>query len=383
MTAVGSRTIPLAVLAVAWIRAGADQAVPHDSPAYALTLPRGFPRPIIPADNPVTEVKVRLGRYLFYDKRMSLNGTASCGTCHRQELAFTDGRSQAVGATGQTHPRGAMSLVNVAYNSAFNWSDPTLHSLEEQALKPMFSTNPVELGLNVIQDRFLGLTRSDPVYRSLFPKAFPGEADPHTIRNIAKALATFERTIISGTSAYDRFRFERDGNAISESAKRGEILFFLDGGPSCFRCHGGFNFSDAVVFVGSGGRPAGMHNTGLYNLPGPVSYPPPNLGLFEHTRRAPDIGKFKAPTLRNIALTAPYMHDGSAATIGDVVDHYAAGGRTIAGGPLAGVGHDNPAKDKLIHGFYMTPRNRADLVAFLESLTDDGLLRDPRFADPW
>ncbi len=378
-------TIPFAVLAMLWISAiGADQAVPGNSPRpYPLTLPRGFPQPRIPSDSPITEAKVRLGRYLFYDKRMSLNGTTSCATCHRQELAFTDGRSHAVGATGQAHPRSAMSLVNIAYNAAFNWSDPTVHSLEEQALKPMFSTNPVELGLNVIQDQFLGLTRSDSVYRSLFPRAFPAERDPYTVGNIAKALATFERTILSGTSAYDRFRYERNGDAISESAKRGEILFFLDGGPSCFRCHGGFNFSDAVVAVTGTSSPVEMHNTGLYNLPGPFSYPPPNFGLFEHTRRPPDIGRFKAPTLRNIALTAPYMHDGSVATLIEVIDHYAAGGRTIAVGPYAGVGHDNPAKDKLIHGFYLTPQNRADLVAFLESLTDDGLIHDPRFGDPW
>jgi cytochrome c peroxidase len=386
----------LAVLVVSG--AGVGQTAHKSSPRparYTLTLPRGFPKPLVPPDNPITETKVLLGRYLFYDKRMSLNGTTSCATCHRQELAFTDGRARAVGATRQTHPRSAMSLVNIAYNAAFNWSDPTVHSLEEQALKPMFSTDPIELGLNVIQADFLRLTQSDPVYRLLFPKAFRDEADPHTIGNIAKALATFERTIIAGASPYDRFRYERDGNAISESAKRGEILFFLDGGPSCFRCHGGFNFSDAVesfrqadqgVGRGPGGPPHNtveFHNTGLYNLAGQFSYPLPNAGLYEHTKLPGDMGKFKAPTLRNIALTAPYMHDGSIATLGEVMDHYAAGGRTIADGPFAGVGHDNPTKDKLIHGFYMTPQNRADLVEFLESLTDDSLIHDPRFADPW
>jgi cytochrome c peroxidase len=109
----------------------------------------------------------------------------------------------------------------------------------------------------------------------------------------------------------------------------------------------------------------------------------PNLGLYAHTKNLTDIGKFKAPTLRNIALTAPYMHDGSIATLGEVVDHYAAGGRTIGQGPWAGVGHDNPAKDPLVHGFFMTPQNRADLIAFLESLTDTSVTRDPKFADPW
>ena len=264
-----------------------------------------------------------------------------------------------------------MSLVNVAYNIAFNWSDPSVHSLEEQALKPMFSTNPVELG--VVKADLLKLIRSDATYRTRFPRAFPGEANAFTIGNVAKALASFERTIVSAGSPYDRFHFQGDSSAIPESAKRGEILFFLDyGGPSCFRCHGGFNFSDAQY-----------HNTGLYNLAGPFSYPVPNLGLYEHTNRTADVGKFKAPTLRNIALTAPYMHDGSIATLEEVLDHYAVGGRTITGRPFAGVGHDNPDKDRLIHGFPMTPQNRGDMVAFLESLTDEGVTKDARFADPW
>jgi cytochrome c peroxidase len=139
----------------------------------------------------------------------------------------------------------------------------------------------------------------------------------------------------------------------------------LDGGPLCFRCHGGWNFSDESPSA-SVHSPAEFHNTGLYNLAGAFSYPQASLGLCEHTRQPADVGKFKAPTLRNIPLTAPYMHDG-----------------TIAEGALAGVGHDNPLKDKPIRGFYMTPQNRTDLVAFLESLTDEDLIHDPKFSDPW
>ncbi len=340
---------------VARIDCGSDFAA-----AYRIAPPQGFPAPPVPADNPLTGAKVELGRRLFYDRRMSLNGTTSCATCHHQELAFTDGRAQAVGATGQQHPRSAMSLVDLAYNRAFNWSDPTVHSLEEQALKPMFSASPVELGLNVIESEFLRLTRADPIYSPLFRQAFPGESDPYSIPNVAKAIAAFERTIVTQGSPYDQFRYDRNGSAISESAKRGEILYFLDGGPQCFRCHGGFTFSDTVE----------LHNNGLYN-----PYPQDNPGLFAHTHRPEDAGKFRAPTLRNIALTAPYMHDGSIATLGEVVDHYAAAGR--------GSGREHPAKDKLVHGFYLTPQNRADLVAFLESLTDLSLTHDPRFADLW
>lgn len=343
-----------------------------------IAVPKGFPTPVVPVANPITPTKAYLGRLLFYDKRLSVNGSTSCATCHRQELAFTDGRARALGATGQLHPRGAMTLFNVAYNRSLNWSDPSTHSLEKQAFKPMFSTNPIELGLKREDPRVLKLIRTDPTYRPIFRRAFPQDRNPYTFTYIAKALATFERTIVSADSPYDRFRFG-DPNAISESAKRGEILFFLDGGPSCFRCHGGFNFSDAV----QSREPVAFHNTGLYNILGRFSYPPSNLGLFESTRRTIDIGKFRAPSLRNIALTAPYMHDGSIATLSDVLDHYASGGRTLTDGPLAGVGSRNPNKDPLIHGFRMTPRNRADLIAFLESLTDETAMCNPRFANPW
>ncbi len=247
----------------------------------------------------------------------------------------------------------------------------------------MLSRNPVELGLSFIEAGFIKLIRSDSIYRPLFLHAFPGDANPYTITKVAQAIAAFERSILSANSPYDRFHYDGDESAISESAKRGEILFFLDGGPSCFRCHGGFNFSDAVQFEGQAGKAAPQHNTGLYNLAGVFSNPRPNLGLYQYTKRRADIGRFKAPSLRNIAVTAPYMHDGSILTLEEVLDHYSAGGRTINTGPMAGVGHDNAAKDKLIHGFQMTSQNRADLVAFLKSLTDEDLLHDPRYGDPW
>jgi cytochrome c peroxidase len=266
-----------------------------------------------------------------------------------------------------------MSLVNVAYAGAYNWSNPNVHSLEDQALTPMFGSDPVELG--VVKADLLRLIRSDPTYRVLFRKAFPSEANPYRVTNVTKALASFERTILSGGSPYDKFHLAGDEDAIPESAKRGEILFFLDyGGPSCFRCHSGFNLSDAADYAGKPRALAKFHNTGLYNVAAPLSYGMPNAGLYEHTKNPADAGKFKAPTLHNVALTAPYMHDGSVATLGEVVDHYAAGGR---------MGRDNPAKDPLVHGFPMTAQNLADLVAFLESLTDEGAIHDPKLADPW
>lgn len=380
-------SISFAILAAAFLTlvgAGisALDAVQISTPAeYQWDLPKGFPKPKVPADNPMTAAKVRLGRFLFYDRRMSVNGTESCATCHRQELAFTDGKPRAVGATGQVHPRGAMTLVNVAYSAALTWSDPTQTSLEHQALTPMFSEHPVELGMTGDGETFIRVLHSDTQYREMFPAAFPSDPDPFTIANVTRAIAAFERTIISAGSPYDRYHYLREDSAVSESAKHGEVLFFSE--PlSCFRCHGGFNFSDATDFEGRRGREVQFHNTGLYNIAGTLSYPPPNTGIYEHTNRSEDVGKFKVPTLRNIALTAPYFHDGSAPTLDTVLDHYSAGGRIIVGSPLAGDGSHNPNKDPLIHGFKLSSADRADLIAFLQCLTDESVIHDKKFSDP-
>jgi cytochrome c peroxidase len=335
-------------------------------PDYQWNLPKGFPKPYVPADNPMSAAKVELGRYLFYDARMSVNGKQSCASCHKQELAFTDGRAVGLGATGESHSRGAMSLVNVAWSAALTWSNPEMRSLEKQALVPMFGEHPVELGLRE-GDGFLPVLRSDAKYRDLFEHAFPSEADRFTIANVTKALASFERSIVSARSPYDRYHYYREDNAISDAAKRGEVQFF-DQRLSCFRCHGGFNFTDSTVSERSAGRPVEFHNTGLYN-----PYPAPNVGIYEFTKAPADAGKFKAPTLRNIALTAPYMHDGSVPTLEAVLEHYAAGGKN---------GHDNPNKDPLIGGFVISRQDRADLIEFLKSLTDNEVIRDPRFANP-
>ena len=177
---------------------------------------KGVSRACDSSGQSATVQKIELGRHLFYDRRMSVNGTTSCGTCHRQELAFTDGKGRAVGATGEQHRRGSMSLVNVAWNAAFEWSDRGVRSLEEQALRPMMSTSPVELGYGSVEKQFLAMARGDRVYGKLFPKAFPGERDPWTTANVVKAIASFERTIVSrgsdwidSTSMANRARFRR------------------------------------------------------------------------------------------------------------------------------------------------------------------------------
>lgn len=324
--------------------------------------------------------KAELGRHLFYDTRLSGNGTQSCATCHEQARAFTDGRPRSVGSTGQVHPRGSMSLVNVAYAQALTWANPSLIRLEEQALVPMYGDAPIELGLDR-SERWLDALERDSTYQRLFAAAFDGDAHAITAPNVVRALATFQRSIVSARSRYDRYHFDRDDSAISDSAKRGEVLFH--GRPlSCFTCHGGIHFSNAM---GSRERsmPVEFNNTGLYNLAGLLSYPADNTGVHAVTHEMKDVGKFKAPTLRNIGVTGPYMHDGSAATLEDTIAHYAAGGRTIADGPNKGAGHDNPNKAAAVRGFTLTTDQRADLIAFLQSLTDDALLHDPRFTNPW
>ena len=347
---------------------------------YAFELPAGWPAPAVPDDNPMTAVKVELGRRLFYDERLSVDGSMSCATCHRQSLAFTDGRPRAVGATGEVHPRGAMSLVNTAYASRLTWANPLLATLEDQAVIPLLGDDPVEMGMGGRQDLIAALLRDDPAYAELVPRAFPDDADPHSVLNAIRAIAAFVRTIIGADSPYDRY-LRGETEALGASAERGMALFFSER-LECFHCHGGFNFTDSTTHANAVVEQAGYHNTGLYNLADTGAYPDDNTGLYDMTGERRDMGRFKAPTLRNVAVTAPYMHDGSVATLVDAIAHYARGGRLIDGGPDAGDGRRNPYKSEFIRGFELSAGERADLLAFLESLTDESLLTDPRFADP-
>ena len=189
---------------------------------FTWDLPNGFPMPAVPTDNPMSVAKVELGRHLFYDLRLSGNGQQSCATCHQQDKAFTDGLTTSAGSTGEDHPRNSMSLVNVAYAATLTWANPTMTRLEDQALVPMFGRHPIELGLG--EDReWLDPLRREPRYGALFERAFPGEADGFTRVNVVKALATFQRTIVSARSPYDRYHFERDDQAVPAAAKRGEV----------------------------------------------------------------------------------------------------------------------------------------------------------------
>ncbi|MBE9161604.1 MULTISPECIES: methanobactin export MATE transporter MbnM [Microcoleaceae] len=351
-------------------------------PTYNWNIPAGIPKPIVPADNPISQEKVELGRHLFYEKRLSVTGEFSCASCHIQAKAFTDGKTLGVGATGEKHPRNAMSLANIGYNSVLTWANPLQNKLESQLLVPLFGEHPVEMGMVGKEEELLLILRSDSQYQKMFAAAFTQQPNPINISNLARAIASFERTLISLSSPYDRYRYSGDSGAISASAKRGEELFNSER-LECFHCHGGLNFSDSIAHDRLAFKEIAFHNTGLYNIDGKGAYPPNNTGVYEITSEPSDMGKFKAPTLRNIALTAPYMHDGSIKTLPEVIGHYKAGGRTIKKGELAGIGSENPLKSNFVSGFKLNVQEQRDLLAFLHSLTDEKFITKSAFSDPF
>lgn len=355
------RHAPTVVLVIAWLTG----ALP---PQRALTqyqwdLPPRVAPPALPAGAVMTRARAELGRWLFYDKRLSGNGTQSCATCHIQERAFTDGRAQGLGSTGMLHSRSPMSLINVAYRDALTWANPSLRSLEEQALVPMLGTEPIELGLKGHEARVYATLAGEPVYRPLFGAAFPGEPSPVTTPNVAAALAAFQRSIVSFRSPFDRYRQLEEGDAMSESAIRGSVLFFSNRKARCISCHRGLNLDGGSKTTESPADEVEVfqfHNTGLYNLAGLLSYPADNTGLHAHTGKLEDVGKFRVPTLRNIAVTAPYMHDGSIATLEEAVELELYYRRAETGRPLA-----------------LTLPEREDLLAFLRALNTNMMFQSP------
>ncbi len=361
--------------------ARAQETRASSSPPYDWNLPPWMPPPNEPPSNPTTAAKVELGRRLFYDGRLAADFMRSCASCHQQKTAFSDAAPFSWGVTGQLTARNTPSLTNVGYAQSLTWVNPYMRELEVQARAPLFGEHPVEMGMGSQPEELARRLAADPVYQDLFPRAFPAEDGQISVATITAALAAFERTLVSARSPYDEYRFGGKPSAISEAAKRGEALFFSDR-LKCRACHG-----DPLFGAGSSGEGsplANFHNTGLYNLDASGAYPASNPGLIAITANPADMGKFKTPGLRNIALTAPYMHDGSLKTLGEVIDHYAAGGRVIEKGEaLAGDGRKSPWKDPLITGFDLSPHEKQDVIAFLESLTDPIFLTDPRLANPW
>jgi cytochrome c peroxidase len=346
-------------------------------------LPAWVPPPVVPADNPMTPAKVELGRHLFHDQRLSADGSLSCASCHHQSKAFTDGLATAAGVTGERGTRSAMGLANVAYLPTLTWANPQMTSLEVQALIPLFGEHPVEMGMAGRESELFSRLQTDSTYRELFARAFPAEARQgsevlYSLSTLTKALASFQRSLVSFDSPYDRYRYGGQPDAISASARRGEELFFGEK-LECYHCHGSFNFTDNIQHSRLPIAERGFHNTGLYDVDGLGSYPADNPGIVEFTGEDSDRGRFRTPSLRNVAVTAPYMHDGSLTTLDQVIrQHYA-----IAGRSSAFRGQPSHMRSELLVGFEVTDAEVADLVAFLESLTDPRLLTDSRWSDPW
>lgn len=294
---------------------------------YRWNLPRGFPVPYVPADNPMSEAKVALGRRLFSEPLLSVTGKHSCASCHDPERAFSDTRALSLGATRELTRTNAMSLTNVAYNVSFGWSRADVRSLEEQMREPMLNEHPVELGLKGREAEVVARLASDASYRAAFASAFPGEGSGITFEQVILAIAAYERTLIFGRSPFDLYVFEGKHDVLGADARRGMTLFFSER-LGCASCHSGFNFSGAWRdSQGATGEPSFADN---------------GLG----------VGPMRVPTLRNVSLTAPYMHDGSLPTLEAVVEHY------------------ERARAPGLRSFTLSAAERRELLAFLHSLTD-------------
>ena len=299
---------------------------------YILTLPLGLQEQAtyIPPDNPLTADKIQLGKQLYFDKRLSADGTVACATCHAPDKGFSDGRSTSRGIKGQVGGRNAPVTINRLFSKEQFW-DGRADSLEDQALGPV--QNPIEMGQTL--EGMVASLKKLKGYREQFKKAFGTNV---TKEGVAKAIASFERTLLCGNSAFDKFE-AGDKMALSQSAQRGLTLFREK--AKCVTCHTGFNFTDE-----------GYHNIGVG-----MDKPNPDLGRYNVTKTEQDKGAFKTPTLRNITTSAPYFHDGSTKTLEEVIEFYDRGGII------------NPHLSKEIRPLGLTAQGKADVMAFLKSLS--------------
>ena len=329
----------LLVLCLALVSACTD-----DEPMDALVqVPAWFPPMEVPAENGLTPARIALGRKLFYDPLLSADSTVSCASCHLQPMAFTDGRQVGVGSFGRTGFRNAPSLANVAYVPRLN-ADGGIATLELQAQAPIFAHDEMAFAIA----GFLVRIANDATYAAMFQAAYGRAPDAF---GISRGLAAFERTMISGSSRFDRYEYQGDATALSEAEVRGRQLFFSSR-TDCSACHTPPLFT---TFDHT--------NIGLY-----AAYA--DSGRARITLLPSDNGKFRIPGLRNIALTAPYMHNGSMASLQQVVAHFNTGG----------VAHAN--KDARIRPLGLSAQEQSDLVAFLQALTDEAFVTDPDLARP-
>ncbi len=312
---------------------------------YEIQYPLGMPKMRIPADNPLTKEKVELGKQLFFDPRLSRDNTVSCATCHNPEKGWSNAERFATGVRDQVGGRSAPTIINSGY-FYFQFWDGRANHVEGQALGPI--QNPIEMDLTL--EEVTEKLNKIPGYKKQFQDVFGTDATPDAI---AKAIAAFERTIISGNAPYDRYK-AGDENALSPEAKRGMALFF--GKAHCSACHSGPHFSDGA-----------FHNIGVG-----ITADDADLGREVHSKLAGDRGAFKTPTLREIARTAPYMHDGSEKTLHDVIEYYNRGGTK------------NDHLDEEIFPLSLTKEEVNDLVKFLEeglSSDDYPMVKPPQLPE--
>ncbi|HET7292913.1 MAG TPA: cytochrome c peroxidase [Vicinamibacteria bacterium] len=329
------------------------------------TWPRGLPKDLwellVPPENPLSAEKVALGRKLFFDKRLSKDGTVSCASCHDPAHGFSDGKRVSEGVGGKKGARNAPTVLNAVFNE-FQFWDGRAGSLEEQSKGPM--TNPVEMAADS-HDAVVATLKAAPDYAAEFREVFGRDV---TIDDVAAAIASFERTVVSGDSPFDRF-MAGDKSALSDSAQRGWALW--NGKARCNTCHpfgdATPNFSDNKfhnIGVAAKGRDFGAlaRQAAAESDPQKLAFHPDftELGRYVVTRQPKDIGAFKTPGLRDVALSPPYMHDGSEKTLLDVVAFYDKGGEP------------NPYLDGGIVPLKLTEDEKKDLVAFMESLTGQG-----------
>lgn len=342
-------SIVLLVLLVAGLLVvHSDRAIRPAAPAgkpMTIAAPLGLPPVVSPADNPPTAETIALGRKLYYDPILSVDNTVSCASCHAPEYGFSDGRQVSTGVEGKTGTRNSPTVFNSAYFTTQFW-DGRAPSLEVQAEGPV--QNPVEMAhtLKGVEQRLM----KNREYRALFKQAFG--TDVITYEAVGKSIAAFERTVISGNSPFDRYYYGHDEKAMSPAAIRGFKVFSSADKGNCTACH--TIGKDYALFTDNK-----FHNLGV----GVLDIEGKNfadVGRYQVTKNDADRGAFKTPSLRNVALTAPYFHDGSMKTLKDVVDYY------------IGAGNSNPYLDKQIHVLdFLSGEERADLLAFLESLTGE------------
>ena len=324
----------------------------------------------------IVQNQIELGRHLFFDRRLSVNNTRACATCHNPNFAFTDGYKRSLGAFADLHQRNTQPLFNLTYLKYYTAADSTIHSTVQQMDKPLFNTHNIEMGAAGHEAEILERIKKDKQYKILFANA----GYENNWQNIKKAISMFEESIVSFESPYDKF-LDGDTNAISANAKNGMKLFF-SASTNCSSCHGGKNFSTAAVKTDTE-NDMQYFNLGLYNLNSNGDYPAYDKGLMELTKKKEDMGKFRVPSLRNLAFTAPYFHDGSAASLLDVVEHYATSGRNTTEGIYKGNGSESKLKHSLIKGFKISTNEKLDLIAFLISLSDSNFIKNKIYQNPF